>query len=372
MRIFLLVFFSIISVFGCLRSQTLTGKVVDSKTKEPIHEVSVYLNGTSFHANTGEDGVFTISMNKKINTDLIIAHMGYNLVSIPNPFNHVLDTIYLTEKENLLEEVSVLADKKPLRWKLNMFKENFLGKTKGGRSCQIINEEDIELYYNSEGNRLLASSKKPLIIENKHLGYVIYFNLIDFQIEYLGDPNLKIMKKAAYFGTSLFKDIKPDDQKIKKHREDTYIDSRMYFFKNFAEDSLKKANYIITNSGGKNIQVSDYFSITDTLSLKKVSILPLVRLPSPHDEDDWKIPNALASHSEYEDDRYRYGFIYVYRKKKIASSLTFYTNFFWVDSFGNLVPLDEYGNVDSSYSLSFHGALGKRLVGDLLPMNYEP
>lgn len=368
MKKLILCLFFMMFVLGCLQSQTLIGKVLDSKTKLPIPQVSVYLNGTSIRTMTDEDGMFAFSVGKIINTDLVISHVAYNMVSIPNPYAEIPDIIYLTEKANLLDEVVVVADRTSRKQKLKLFRKHFLGMSNAAKSCKILNEDDIYLYYNANDNKLTASSDKPLIIRNKYLGYEVQFSLIDFYVKFNASPfeNVPsstggprtmsftgiladVLDETSAFikGTTSFIDLEPSNKKIEKRRSSIYKNSIGAFFKNLSNYSLLESNYKIFNKG---IQVNpdNYFFAKDTLSMKKIFLLRNTDINKQFEGD---VSEPVS------------GVINILQDKNKRSRMVFLTDSFLVDQYGNTNAVDK---------LWFSGNMGNQRAGDMLPLDYEP
>jgi len=322
--------------------------------------VSVYLNGTSIHTTTDASGNFELSVNEKINTDLIISRISYHMVSIPNPFDGIPDIIYLTEKDNTLDEIVVVSDGLSRKKKLKMFKEQFLGADKDGKSCVILNEDDIDLFYNAKIRRLSASSENPIIIENKNLGYRIQFSLINFYVDYaertlftLASLNEFTLASLNEFtlaslteGTTSFMDLKPNDKKYKARRDNVYYKSSVCFFKNFINNTLADSKFRILNDRD-DIDIEEYFEMIGTPSLKRVSILP-----------DTDIKKLVIM-----DDLPPYATINILYNDKDLSRLVFVTDTFLVD---------RYGNTSHVNKLLFSGHMGDQRVGNMLPLDYKP
>lgn len=67
-------------------------------------------------------------------------------------------TIALIEADNALEEVHLeYGDGLTRRKKLRLFRKEFLGASKFGRSSKIRNEDDLILRYNKQNKALYAS-----------------------------------------------------------------------------------------------------------------------------------------------------------------------------------------------------------------------
>ncbi len=360
--------FILLSGSYCLHSQTISGMVCDSITKAPVVDAYVYLDGTSIHTTTNTSGKFDLLVGKTMNTRLIISHVAYETVSILKPFEKMPDTLYLEVKTNSLDEVVITADRFSREQKLKVFREQFLGKNQAGKSCHILNEDNIQIFYNAQTKTLLASSDEPIVIENKYLGYQLTFVLKDFSIRYTEYTlHSDKIKQSVYLGTSLFTDLNPQDPKIKKRREETYKSSPECFFKNLANNTLEESQFRIFNnisfSGADSTDYYEgtsgllyasvpidqklYFAIKDTLPMKMVHILPFTDIDKG--SSDFGKPV--------------FGIISILYKSKEKSMAAFFTGSFLVD---------QYGNIDAIDQVMFGGVMGASRIGNMLPLDYEP
>ncbi|MDR1055644.1 MAG: carboxypeptidase-like regulatory domain-containing protein [Prevotellaceae bacterium] len=344
-RVILLLFYTLL-VYYNLHAQSLSGTVYDTHTKKPIPEVNIYLDGTSIHTVTDANGNFNLAVGKLINTQLIISHIAYEIQIIASPFEKMPEKIYLKEQTNILVEavIELLFTRKQM---LKAFREQFLGQTRAGKSCKILNEGDIQLTYDRDARSLTAYCREPIIIENEYLSYKIYFGLISFQTTYLDNSiNSKNARQSAFYGTSSFVDLKPGDKKTKKRRDDIFKASAVNFFKNLSNNSLKDADYKIFNNGYP-INQNFYFIIKDTLSQKLIQIDPESNI------------NKIAV--GYNGKKVT-GKITVLYNKKQQSEITFLTNKFHVDRYGNINEIDQ---------IFYSGYMGQQRIGHMLPLDYE-
>ncbi|MDR2038795.1 MAG: carboxypeptidase-like regulatory domain-containing protein [Bacteroidales bacterium] len=153
-------------VASCSYAQIFSGYLYDLKTGLPISNVEVYFDGTLFHTTTDASGKFELYVGTRINTNLIFRHSSYQLKSISNPYEEGLGKIYLEKKVDPIWKVTQ-ADLFSREQKIKVFREQFLGTDKAGKSCKILNEDDIHFFYDSDTKNLSAVSNQPLIIENK-------------------------------------------------------------------------------------------------------------------------------------------------------------------------------------------------------------
>ena len=384
------VFIIIIVVLSCIQinAQTLTGIVCDKATKQSIPGVYVYLNGTSFVDITDNSGRFTLTVRQIINTQLVFSNIMYQTLAIENPFNNLPDTIYLEERLNVLSEVTVRADKFTRRQKLRAFKEQFLGTTQAGQSCTIVNEDDIQLWFNLTTNTLMASAEQPIEVINTYLGYRVLFTLVDFKAEY-SDVTLDPAKiQSSYYAVQTsFTDFGMNNARIKKRRDDVYKQSTNYFFKNFAYDPLFGSDMygtpiftISKTSDGTQINPRSYFSIKDTLS-QKIIIIPnaIVERRNP----DRSLLRINVFNVDNPDELYyrqsgasSSGFIRGFASSSSATNASQSNRrpqtYSTVSFFTNTLLVDQYGNIDKIDKLIFTGPMGWSRAGDMLPMEYEP
>lgn len=345
---FFLLFF-LLSI-PCLHSQILEGAVYDRQTGKPIPQVSVYLNGTSMRTMTDKEGRFSLKSNKIINTDLIFSHVSYKVLSVVNPFDENLNKVYMTGKDNSLKEIIIeVSETLSREEKLKMFKREFLGNTKAGKSCEILNEDDIVLRYSDEDKVLRASSEQPILIKNEFLGYEILYEIIDFSVQYTKGVALSLEPLTFFMrGHSIFTDMTPNNNKIKRRRKNTYKKTSAFFFLNLINKTIEQEGYDILNAKEAEVDIYRVLTLKDTLSMKKISISPKSNISY--------IPPELSSYTPA-------AFIHIYNVDGGWSNLTFLTETFLVDQFG--IP-------DAIDKLVFSGNFASRRIGDMLPLDYKP
>ncbi|MDR2955319.1 MAG: carboxypeptidase-like regulatory domain-containing protein [Prevotella sp.] len=354
-------FFLVVS-FVNLYSQKITGTVYDNATKEPIPEVSVYLNNTTYNTQTNSKGEFELSFDKEIVTDLVISRVGYNMISIPHPYDGIPEKIFLTSKSTLDEIIfEVPRNGLSRREMLKMFKTEFLGNSHTAQSCKIQNEDDIELFFDYKNYRLTARSENPIVITNQYLGYVIKFELIDFYAQYDSRYHPRKMIITATEGKASFNDLNNENnKKINKRRKEIYNESRNFFFKNLANKTLYGRFAIASTSKPyyhhrpSAQPIDSLFIIKDTLAVKKISLTNY----GCHDIRPASNQNLVS------------GRIHIADRYSNSSYLTFISDSFFVDKYGNAFVIDGNGFVVNH--LIFSGFLGGLRMGDTLPQNYEP
>lgn len=349
-----------------LMAQALTGVVYDEETKEPVYNANVYLKGTSYYTITDSTGRFTLDVRRPVNTSLIISHLAYEEVAYTNPFRSLPKETFLNEKVASLSEVTItrkVVEKYSRDRKLAVFRRHFLGTTTAGKACRIVNEDDVELIYDSEQMQLTATCSQPLQIENKYLGYEVQFTLHSFEVNYsnnsLADNSVQY---SLYTGTSVFKDVSGRNARIKRRREEVYEKSVPNFFRNVVEGSLKQSEWVLMKEGSR-IDPDQCFQITDDGSMKKITLLADIK---GYEEDRNYVRPAYGEveiHSTRNTGTPFFANPEVPQYDHDISIIAFFTVELFTDNYGNISPVDR---------VLFMGSMGEQRLGDMLPMDFEP
>jgi len=384
-----------------LAQRTLEATILDGMTRQPVEGAHVYLDGTTIGTTTNSQGKFSLTVRNAMNTSLVISHLLYETIIIPEPFQHVLPKVfYLEENISDFEEV-VISAKNTGRLKraemLDVFRRQLLGFDYAARTCKILNENDIVLIHDKENQVLRAYAQKPLEIVNNYLKYRISWRLIEFKIEYT-DQTLsdKSIYGITYFGTASFIDIGNNSETLRIRRHKVLQASLRNFFKLIATHKMKFNNLTKLPSGEsyfsiflmrKNIVVlkdsDDYFEIKevpDDPSMK----LAIIRPEAKHSINEPFIivvtPESQispeAKHSIHEplsifviDEDFfksmefnKHNINLGLSGNKYYSKLTFQTDSFLID---------KYGNTNLFKNLHVFHKFARSRLGDLLPFDYE-
>jgi len=353
---------------------SISGVICDEATKLPISNVHIYLDGTSIQTITNSSGRFELITKSVINTKMVLHHLTYETATVANPFTGLPDTLFMQEQIQLLNEVTVSADRFSRKQKLQAFREQFLGNSRAGRSCTIINEDDLQIYVNMQTQKLFAFSDKPIEVINNYLGYKISFILVNFWIQYVNEFRKDEANNNIFFNLtndyvqdvflsviSSYTDLVPDRNNIQQRRVNIYEMSPNFFFKSFANEALTENKFVLYNrtvsSAGANpltgtVQIDhhQYFAIHDTLTQKLIHVIP--------DTDLYKADGHHA-------DQPLSGILTILNQRNKSNPSAIY---FMTDSF----LVDRYGNIDRIDKIWFSGQMGTYRAGDMLPIDYEP
>ncbi len=150
---------------------TLTGKVIDAKTNQPLEYATIILKNTKTKKITGgitdAKGLFSIKTNKG-NYEISVEFISFKTKKIPTQIlseNKNFGTIKLTEDANSLDEVVVIAEKSTVEIRLDKRIYN-VGKdmtVKGGNASDVLDNVP-SVNVDVEGNVSLRGSENVRIL----------------------------------------------------------------------------------------------------------------------------------------------------------------------------------------------------------------
>ncbi len=238
--------FILISLSASLTvAQSISGKVTDFATAEPIPYANVYFAGTLQGAVTSTDGTYKLQSFRPGRYDLVVSHIGY-LDSIQTievkPGEDLVIDIALRLEPKLLSEVFVNADTTGWRDNYLQFRRYFLGTTANSSEVEITNPEVLHFYYDAKERKLYAHAKEDLEIFNNALGYRIYYNLKRFDISFRSGALFS-------FGIPRFEAMKPKSKKQERNwqkaRKVAYRGSFEHFLNALQLDSLEQQGFVV-------------------------------------------------------------------------------------------------------------------------------
>ncbi len=140
MKKFVLFFIIIHSIN--LSAQKIKGIVLDKLNDKPIENVNIYFDNTSTGAKTDKKGRFRLNSSPRDlkNNSIIISHISYTTKTILYSKNLKTDTIYLDQKNRVLNEVQ-LAENKKLKNNLNFRKLAVLPKNIHSFASLLIDDK---------------------------------------------------------------------------------------------------------------------------------------------------------------------------------------------------------------------------------------
>jgi hypothetical protein len=323
---------------------SVKGKIVDAKTQIPIPDASIYFDGTTMGTISNSKGFFVLNYHQLTQAPLTISYMAFETLQFQISEEIAdLGIIALEASTESLGEVMLEPDPWSREKKLNYFKRYFLGSSFEEKKCKILNEEALKLRYSVSSKKLYAEANTPLIIENKHLGYIINYDLKDFDLRF---RRFKVPRKdkdslvvyepttSYYIGASFFKELKKGNVKKRylKRRQEMYLGSINHFMRSLYKKMLRENNYRIFFKKYET-PAYQYLNVTPEQTLKKIH-LKVSRLTVLYNNKKQSFVKVANNDPEC---------------------------VFYINSVGNFFPENNF---------YFGGEMGRQRLAQLLPLNY--
>lgn len=332
-RILLLfMFFSLSNSFA----QVVKGRVFD-ENKQPLPGANIYFDGTTIATISDENGNFTLSYGSKLNSILAISFIGYQTQFLNNFDDNKELIITMQIAANSLKEVVIKKDRFSRKQKLQLFREQFLGRTSIGKKAKILNEEAIYFDYDEATTTLKAYSDVPLLINNDLLGYKITYELVNFEANFnqLSIESMHV-QRCFYAGLTRFEEVNSDKKNIKL-REECYKGSQLHFFRTIASNTWEKEDFSLY-VGRLPVNPLNHFLITNDNGNTKVQVKKQTQ----------QLTKSIAIFS-------------VLYNKKLQSKMILETENFYIDKYGINSNIED---------IVFSGYMSDQKVGEMLPVNY--
>lgn len=240
-------------ILGCLLCLTeafsqnrISGRVVDGETGEGLPSTNVFFSGTLLGATTNKDGFFSLAGFASGKYDFTASFVGYAMYRQSYTFTgneQVRLLIKLMPDAQQLAAVVVTATDRDRKANLALFKKLFLGEGKHARQCKIVNEGDLYFHRDPDEGMLVAHGVKPLVIENKSLGYRIQYHLVLFQYRFFSG-------QLDSYGTPQFEEMTPKDEAERKEweveRANTYTGSVTHFMRSMLKSRLLEERFTVS------------------------------------------------------------------------------------------------------------------------------
>jgi hypothetical protein len=263
------------------KREIIQGRIFEAESGKPVRNVSVYFDGSLNVTASDSTGSFTLYSSTNSRTPIVISAIGYFPETITDYPSGKRLIIYLKTRQYELDPVEItISDGGSRREKLRIFRKEFLGSSDNGKNSRIQNESDIALGYNKQTRTLKASCNKPIMVQNRNLGYTFNFLLENF---------MSSETKTLFYGPQYFKEDleQAGNKKIEKARAEAYLGSRMHFIRSLWNNELSRngfeiyGNNILKNKVGYddivvNIDGQKYLRLVETLRIiykGKVSFL---------------------------------------------------------------------------------------------------
>lgn len=316
---------------------SISGTVVDAKTKEVLPFANVYFSQTLKGATSDPNGNFQIDNVKPGSYDLVASFVGYQTL---NAKVEIVDSDYENLQIQLKVDVQSLVEvevetKRDREWeqKVKAFERAVLGSIPFSKKCEILNP--WVLSFSGSKSVQSATASKPIEIVNRALGFRIFMTLNQY---------FKTPEVLTYKGYFQFQLIEAVDEKEKKqwvnNREAAYNGSITHFLKSLLDERLKEEGfYLVANNEEKTIITKNNLDRFVTVEKR---------------DRYWKLelssPITMTYQSPTYAEVYQETFLTPDAKKEIL--------------------FDSYGVLKDPTSLSLAGHLPSEGLSTLLPLDY--
>lgn len=229
--------------YSLMSQSKLTGKIIDSLTKQPIAGASIFLSHTSIGTVSNESGEFLIQHIPQGKFKVIVSSLNYQayITTIQSAQESVTLSIQMSPSSNILKEVIVESYDKDgwAKWG-DYFKANFIGASSIAANCTLINPHAVRFRFFNKTNIVRAFAHEKLIFENRALGYNIKYLLSKFEFDISA-------KKFIFLGYPLFEKMIPksnaEQKKWESARLNTYKGSLMHFMRSLFSNQLTEEGF---------------------------------------------------------------------------------------------------------------------------------
>lgn len=294
---------------------TVSGKIIDSASKEPLAGASVYGQNTTLGTVTNKQGEFSLSL-KSGGYELIISYTGYQTkqIRINHSDGKIADIEMIKEEKSMGEVVIKSSNEVKDGWEKygGFFMDHFIGTTPNAANTKLLNPEVLKFYFLKKTNKLRILAEEPLQIENNALGYQLRYQLDSFVYFYNTDMNF-------YRGFCLYAEMEGTDS-LKKiwaaNREKAYYGSKLQFMRSYYDSTVAEDGWTIDmldeNSDKNFTRINDvydtlyYGALDSTMQIeiwypRKISITYTKKKPEPEYLKQFKLPKNVPIQISYID-----------------------------------------------------------------------
>jgi hypothetical protein len=244
----IIISFLLLLMSALVHAQTLRGIVLSADNQQPVPAASVFLSNTGVGTITKDDGRFELNRFPSGRYELVVTSLGYETYSMVVQSASLPEQlqILLKPKARELQEVVVEPYEKNgwEKWG-KFFLENFIGISAYAKEVRLKNPGAIRFRHNKKTNTLNAYADEALVIENNALGYVLRYQLEQF--EYRFSANMLLFQGFPFFEEMESK----RSAKVKRwqsNRESVYEGSLMHFYRALFRNKLVEEGFELRRS----------------------------------------------------------------------------------------------------------------------------
>ncbi|PSQ73192.1 MAG: carboxypeptidase regulatory-like domain-containing protein [Bacteroidetes bacterium QH_9_64_21] len=222
-------------------SPIVRGRVLDAETNEPLPHTHVFVAQSMNGTVTDSTGRFRLDAVHPGAKRLYLSRVGYANRAVPlRPTLGRTQVFTLRLEPEVLETPSVtVSAERDEDWyeRLDRFKRLFIGPSGYADDCTLVNPEVLRFEKKWWG-KFEVQAEKPLIIENRALGYRLKYFLKEFE---------ERGSVVRWDGEPLFEPLSPEDSleaaRWRQNRREVYRGSLRHFLEALLHDRLEEEQF---------------------------------------------------------------------------------------------------------------------------------
>ena len=358
-------FFSIFIFFihlGFAQTGTVTGKVTDSKSGEPLPFCNVFISNSTIATTTDPDGNYLLENVPEGELEIGFSFIGYQATQKPasvKPGSKLTFNVALVSIEQELSDVEIKASRdRAWERELRRFKTYFLGNDNFASQCEILNPWVIDFPSDNSANNFKATAYQPIEIINLALGYRLTFDLRDFVVT---------QQFYRIAGATRFAEMDTTNAAIKQkwatNRKEAYLKSPMNMFRAMISNRHEQEGFMLYGDkpGGAETRNMRTDVFANELGKSIIEYKPENLVTPGRRPGEFRIFLKGSIEIHYEKG---YSNVNTYKDAPYPVS--------WLEVNGNYVYITETGMVLNQKDLTFSGDMDKRKVSSMLPFDFKP
>ncbi len=220
---------------------TITGTVMDDSTGGPLPHTHVFISGSMTGTAVGEDGRFRLSGLSPGAKRLYVTRLGYEAeqMTLVLPSDTTITLHFRLEPTVIRAEAVTISDQRDEEWyeRLDRFKRLFIGESEAAKRCRLTNPKVLR-FDTAWWGKFEAEATRPLIFENRALGYRVTYYLKEFEVR--GDI-------VRWDGEPVFAPLSPRDSveaaRWTANRREAFYGSLRHFLLALLNDRVQEEQF---------------------------------------------------------------------------------------------------------------------------------
>jgi hypothetical protein len=225
---------------------TITGRVLDDSTGAPLPLTNVFVANSTVGTSANAMGKFVLRGVSLGEQQIVASIVGYVLeTQILRLTDSITYEVEFRLRPHELRMPGILVEASdPVEWKKNLqrFVNSFFGTGKNSAQCKLLNPQVLDFQLDEQNDRLTATAREPLEIENRALGYRTRYILR----RYLESPQL-----LQFLGVTRFEEMRPKDSQESRrwieNRRNVYYGSRRHFLSALIQKTWREDGFEVNS-----------------------------------------------------------------------------------------------------------------------------